>query len=205
MAFFRIVPNLIIMAPKDFKELENMLEYAIELKKPVVIRYPRGGEEYSFEKFEKLRVGKAETLKEGTDISLIGIGKSVARLNNIANILEEQGIFAEVINARFIKPFDTAKVKKSIVKTKNVITLEDGTSINGLGSIVKELIVENKLEVNMDKYYSYPDEFIPHGSCEELEKLYGVDEDSIYKYILNIFKKKEMVKINEKRRNVKRL
>ena len=77
MAFFRLVPNLTIMAPKDFKELEDMMEFAIELNKPVVIRYPRGGEDESvkFEKHEKIKLGKAEMLREGKDISIIAIGK----------------------------------------------------------------------------------------------------------------------------------
>ena len=73
MAFFRLVPNLIIMAPKDFKELEYMMDFAITLNKPVVIRYPRGGEnkDIKFEKHEKIELGKAEILKEGQDISII--------------------------------------------------------------------------------------------------------------------------------------
>lgn len=185
MAFFRLVPNLTIMAPKNFKELEEMLEFAINLGKPVVIRYPRGGE--SSEKITNqspIELGKAEILKEGKDISIIAIGKTVARAMKVAKIIkEQQNIEAEVINARFLKPLDKKEIKRTIEKTKKVITIEDGTSINGLATAIKELIVEENLENIELQTYSYPDKFIEHGSVEELEKLYGLDEENIARNI----------------------
>lgn len=175
MAFFRIVPNLTIMAPKNFKELEEMLEFAVNLNKPVVIRYPRGGEDdYKMEKQEKLELGKAEILKEGKEITIIGIGKTVARAMKMAESLKEKGKSVEVINARFLKPLDKETIKESIEKTKNVVTIEDGTIINGLATAIKELIVDEKLKDIVVKNYAYPDEYIKHGSVEELEKIYGM-------------------------------
>lgn len=179
MAFFRIVPNLTIMAPKDFKELEDMLEFAVKLNKPVVIRYPRGGEEKTkLEKHEELKLGKAEILKEGKDITIVAIGKRVAKAMEMAEKLKQNEIDAEVINARFLKPLDKETIKTSIEKTKNIITMEDGTEINGLGTAVEELIVEENLQNIKFKKYAWPDEFIRHGSVEELEKIY-CDFDSI--------------------------
>ena len=179
MAFFRLVPNLTIMAPKDFKELEDMLEFAVKLNKPVVIRYPRGGEEKTkLEKHEELKLGKAEILKEGKDITIVAIGKRVAKATEMAEKLKQNEIDVEVINARFLKPLDKETIKTSIEKTKNVITMEDGTEINGLGTAVEELIVEENLQNIKFKKYAWPDEFIKHGSVEELEKIY-CDFDSI--------------------------
>ena len=91
---------------------------------------------------------------------------------------QADGIDAEVINARFLKPLDKEIIKTSIEKTKNVITMEDGTEINGLGTAVEELIVEENLQNIKFKKYAWPDEFIRHGSVEELEKIY-CDFDSI--------------------------
>ena len=180
MAFFRLVPNLTIMAPKDFKELEEMLEFVVNLKKPVVIRYPRGGEaKEKFEKCEELKLGKAEIIKKGSDISIIAIGKTVARAKKIADMLEKEDVNAEVINARFLKPLDEETIKTSIEKTKRVITIEDGTTINGLGTAVKELIIKEKLEEIDIQTFAYPDEFIKHGTVEELEKIYHQDVKSI--------------------------
>lgn len=182
MAFFRLVPNLTIMAPKDFKELEDMLKFAVELKKPVIIRYPRGGEDNNikFEKHEKIELGKAEVLKESQDnnaVTIIAIGKMVARAIKKANQLKkEQGIEAEVINVRFLKPLDSTTIIKSIQKTKKVITIEDGTVINGLATAVKELIVDNNLQNVKFKAYAYPDKFIQHGTVDELEEIYGFNK-----------------------------
>ena len=175
MAFFRLVPNLVIMAPKDFKELEDSLEFAVNLKKPVVIRYPRGGEdeEIKFEKHEKIELGKSEILQKGDDLTIIAIGKMVSKAVKIAKKI---GGSVEIINARFLKPFDEEVVKCSLEKTKNVITIEDGTKINGLATTVKELIVDNELQGIKFKSYAYPDEFIQHGSVEELEHL-KLDKD----------------------------
>ena len=194
LAFFRLVPNLVIMAPKNFKELEEMMEFASKIKRPVVIRYPRGGENNNikFQKCEKIDLGKAEILNKGKDVSIIAIGKTVSRAMEVSNMLKKDKIEADVINARFLKPLDKEKIKKSIEKTKFVITVEDGTIINGLGTAIKELIIDENIKDVKIKSFAYLDEFIKHGKVEELEEIYHQDKNSIYKYIKNnIIKEKE--------------
>ena len=188
MSFFKLIPNITIMAPKNFKELEEMMEYAIELKKPVVIRYTRGGEELSITNNKKLKEGKAEIVKEGNDITIIGIGKTVKRAYEVAESLQEKNISAEVINVRFLKPLDINTIKKSVEKTKKVIVIEDSTIIGGLSSSIKELIIDNKLKDIYIKTYAYPDKFISHGSVKEIEKIYKQDKNQIVKDILKIYK-----------------
>ena len=184
MAFFKIIPNICIMAPKDFEELEAMMEYAITLNKPVVIRYPRGGEaDIKFDRHENIELGQAEVLKEGHDVTIIGIGKMDATAMKVANELQKENIEAEVINARFLKPLDNEKISKSIEKTKFVVTVEDGTIIGGLGDSIKEMLINNNIKDVKIKCFAYPDEFIKHGAVQELEKLYGIDTESIKKYI----------------------
>ncbi|MBR0350940.1 MAG: 1-deoxy-D-xylulose-5-phosphate synthase [Clostridia bacterium] len=186
MSFFRLIPNLTIMAPSDFEELEKMLEFAVKLNKPVVIRYPRGGEgNTKISHVTDLKLGKAEILKEGKDISIIAIGKEVSKACEVAEKLAEKGIDAEVINTRFLKPFDKELITKSIEKTKNVITMEDGTIIDGLSTAIKELIVDNGLQNIRFKSFAYPDEFIKHGTVEELQKIYGNDVESIVSFCIN--------------------
>ena len=207
MAFFRLVPNLTILAPKDFQELEDMLAFAVELKKPVVIRYPRGGEDKEpFEKHENIEEGKAEILKEGKDIAILTIGKTVARGIKIAKKLQNINIDAEVINVRFLKPLDVETIKKSISKTKKVVTIEDGTIINGLGTAIKELVIDNHMEDVEVKAYAYPDKFIQHGSVDELENIYHLDENSIVEDIqkhieLELGEKNEYEKETEEKLN----
>lgn len=168
LAFFRLVPNLTIMAPKDFQEFQEMLEFAITLNRPVVIRYPRGGEDENikFEKHEKIKLGKSEILQEGKDLSIIAIGKRVAEAKKIAKKYEELGKEVEIINVRFLKPLDINTIKESINKTKNVITIEDGTKINGLGTAVEEIIVEEGLENIKIEIQAWPDEFIKQGAVQ---------------------------------------
>ena len=133
LSFFSMIPNIVIMAPKNFKELEYMLEYAVNLKKPAVIRYPRGGEgKDTFDSKVPLQEGKAEVLKTGEDLSIIAIGKMVEKGMNIASILEQKGKKADVINARFLKPIDKETIINSIMKTKKVITIEDNIISGGL-------------------------------------------------------------------------
>ncbi len=191
MAFFRLVPNLTIMAPKDFKELENMLEYAVNLKKPVIIRYPRGGEdsEIKFEKCEEIKTGKIEIIKqyepeekdenqeeldkeEKQKVTIIAIGKMVAHAMKMANNLEKENKNVQVINARFLKPLDRQAILQELKNANEVITIEDGTIINGLATAIKEIIAEENLQNITLKTYAYPDKFIEHGSVDELEKKY---------------------------------
>lgn len=169
MAFLRIVPNLTIMSPKDFKELEDMLEFAIDLRRPVVLRYPRGGEEQNikFLTHQRIEEGKAEIIKEGKDISILAIGNKVAVAMQLAEKLKLESLDAEIINVRFIKPLDRDVIKQSIEKTKNIVTIEDGTIINGLATSIKELIVEEDLQNVKVKTIAYPDEFIKYGYVQK--------------------------------------
>ena len=180
MAFFSLIPNITIMSPKNFAELEKMLEFAVNLNEPVVIRYPRGCEgKIKFDKCDDIKLGKAEVIKKGKDLTIVAIGKMVERAVEVSDILKEQNIDCEIINARFVKPLDYNTIERSIRKTKNVITIEDGILKGGLGSSVMEFINEYKIEDVFVKMYGYDDVFVQHGSVEELEKLYGLDAKSI--------------------------
>ena len=187
MAFFKLIPNITIMAPKNFNELEDMMELAITLNKPVVIRYPRGGEDKLKLKDSPLKYGKLELLKKGEDITIIGIGKTVSKAMKVSKLLEDYSISSEVINTRFLKPIDDSNIIKSLKKTGKVAVIEDGTIVGGLSSTIKDIIVDNKLDVK-GLYYAYPDRFIKHGSVEEIEKKYHFDEESIVQDIIKFTK-----------------
>lgn len=185
MAFTNIIPNFTIMAPKDFSELESMLEFAVQLKKPVLIRYPRGAEEIHFEKQEKIELGKCEILQKGKEICLIGIGKFVAKAQFVAEKLAEQGIEASVINSRFLKPLDEEAILEFMKKSQIVVTLEDASTKCGLGSEIESFAFENKINAKVLKI-GYPDEFVKHGKCNEIEPKYGVDVESVVRKIVKV-------------------
>ncbi len=190
LCFLNSIPNINILAPKDFIEFEDMLEFSIYSNKPMAIRYPRGEEDkYNFKKHEKIEPGKAEVLKTGVDITIIALGKTVSKAMQIAEDLEKKNISVEVINLRFLKPIDTDTVLKSIEKTKNVITIEDGYVINGMGNAITKLIVDQQVENIKIKNLGYPDKFIKHGNVEEIEKKYKLDIESIEEIINTEFVK----------------
>ena len=180
MASFSIVPNMTIMAPKDFKELEQMIDFAVNFNGPILIRYPRGGEgKVKLKCNEKIVLGESELLKEGSDVTIIAIGKMVEKAVEVADKFSKIGVDAEIINARFLKPFDENKIIESIEKTKNVITIEDGFIKGGLATTVNELIAKNGIiDVNIENR-GYDDEFVKQGSVQELEQINGLDCNSI--------------------------
>lgn len=191
LSFFSIVPNLTIMAPKNFKELEEMLAFAVKQDSPMVIRYPRGGEEKEkIEKQERIQLGKAEILKEGKDITIVAIGNMVPRCITVAKKLEEKGISIEVINARFLKPLDEDTIEASVLKTRHLLTIEDNIRKGGLATQVMELL-EKKEHLKDIKavHLGYPDTFITHGKVEQLEKMYGLDQENIEKQITELLER----------------
>lgn len=184
MSFASAIPNLTIMAPKDFKELEEMLEFGINFNGPVLIRYPRGGEgKNKIEKNDKIVLGKSELIKEGKDISIIAIGKMVDRAIEVSNILKEQDIDAEIINVRFLKPLDKENIIKSIEKTKKVVTMEDGILNGGLYTNILDLINRSNIENVRIIPIGYDDCFVTHGSVDDLEKEMKTDTKSIVEQI----------------------
>ena len=187
-SFFRCIPNLTIMSPANFTELELMMDFAITLEKPVVIRFPRGTEDSSLEiPVKHIWNGKASILEYGSDISIVAIGKTVSKALKVSNRLKKDNISCEVINCRFLKPFDDKCIINSVNKTGKVVIIEDGTIVGGLCSRVKELIADNSLCVK-SLYFAYPDIFIEHGDIKQLESKYKNDEDSIYNEIIKIIK-----------------
>ncbi len=191
MSFTNIIPNFTIMAPKDFKELEDMLEFATELQKPVLLRYPKGEEEITFPISSKIEFGKSEVLETGKDVTIVAIGKMVAKAVEVSNILKKENINCTVINARFLKPFDEKTVLNNL--SSIVITIEDGAIINGLGEKVEQYVKKCNKNIFIEKL-GYPDEFIKHGSITKIEEKYGLDTNSIVQKIENLIQNKFIIK-----------
>ena len=185
LAFLNTIPNMVIMAPKNFNELECMLEFALNYTGPIAIRYPKGSEEDFILNTKKITLGKSEVLLNGKDVTIVAFGKMVVRAYKIAKSLEKDNISAEVINLRFLKPLDIDTIKKSFSITKKIVTIEDGDAENGLGETIKKYFDTNKV-----LSIGYPNTYLPHGKIEEIEKLYQLDEESIYLKIKEFMKDK---------------
>jgi 1-deoxy-D-xylulose-5-phosphate synthase len=179
------------MAPKNGQELEEMLEFAINLGRPVAIRYPKADDPRSSildprilssieNPASRIQIGKAEILREGKDVTIIALGTMVLPSLEAANLLEKEGTFCSVINARFIKPLDTELLSKT--KAKIIFTVEEGTSCGGFGSAVQEALNRPVYRIGL------PDEFISHGSRDILLDKYGLTAEGIADKILKTIK-----------------
>lgn len=181
MTFMRVIPNLTFMAPKDENELRHMLYTALQLDGPVALRYPRSvgvGVELDA-KLKKLPIGKAEVLREGKDITLIGIGPMVNTCLAAAKELHQRGVEASVINLRFLNPIDRETILRYARLTKRVITVEDHMLAGGMGSAVLEVLADEGLTDVAVERLGY-EEFVDQGAISILHQAYGLSVKGIF-------------------------
>ncbi|MCX8041211.1 MAG: 1-deoxy-D-xylulose-5-phosphate synthase [Thermodesulfobacteriaceae bacterium] len=185
LSYLRLIPNLIVMAPKDENELQHMLYSALKYPNPVAIRYPRGpGQGVSLDwEFKEIPLGISEILKEGKEIALLAIGHLVYPCLRAAYELEKKGISVAVINSRFVKPLDEKTILEVAKKIPCLITVEENTLIGGFGSAVAEFLLERGFKGKF-KRIALPDKFIEHGELGILRKKYGLDSEGIKQEIL---------------------
>jgi 1-deoxy-D-xylulose-5-phosphate synthase len=186
LSYLRHIPNIQVLAPSDCSELKAMIRYAVDVDGPVAVRYPRGSEEdipFGDKKKSPIAPGKSEVIFEGKDIYILAVGNMVARACRVAFRLREKGLDAGVVNVRFIKPIDGECIKSILRKTDTLAVIEDNVISGGFGSSLLEFMNENSLKARV-KLLGYPDEFIPHGDTNSLYRMYGLDEASIYKRLL---------------------
>jgi 1-deoxy-D-xylulose-5-phosphate synthase len=181
-SFLRCIPGMVIMAPKDEQELRDMLFTAVEYTQgPIALRYPRGhalGVPIR-DGFQKMEIGKAETVRKGKDIALLAIGNMVPNAMKAAELLTGEGIEAEVVNMRFAKPIDEELLKSLALRINMFITIEDNVIHGGFGAGVLEALSQCGISNISVKVHGLPDKFIEHGSPGELHQLVKLDAEGI--------------------------
>ncbi len=184
LSYLRVIPNMVVMAPKDENELQHMLYTAVKHDGPIAVRYPRGaGEGVSLDwELQEIPIGKAEVLKEGEDILLLAIGNMVYPSLRAAEILAQEGISATVVNARFVKPLDEELFLRLAKKAALVVTVEENTLHGGFGAAVLELFSREGLLTPV-KCIGLPDKFLEHGAPQLLREKYGLTSESIAKNV----------------------
>jgi transketolase len=182
----RALPNMTIICPADGVEYRQVLEIASKIKNPTYIRISRIKAKRVFDEDHKMIFGKADIVKEGKDITLIATGTMVSKSLEAAAELENAGIKAEVISMSTIKPLDEEAVIKAAKKTGKIVTIEEHSIYNGLGSAVSEVLAKN-CPTRM-KFLGTPDEYAPVGSYDELINYYGLTPEKIAKNILDFYK-----------------
>jgi 1-deoxy-D-xylulose-5-phosphate synthase len=190
LSYLRLIPNMVIMAPKDESELRDMLYTAtIYNKGPVAIRYPRGngvGVPLK-ENFDLIEIGKAEILREGDDIAILAVGSMVYPSLKASEKLSSYGIEAMVVNMRFVKPLDEELLDYVFERFDKVVTVEENTIRGGFGSAVLEYAVMRGVKNVKFLIHGIPDEFIEHGTQNELWRMLKLDPDGIVERIIEAF------------------
>jgi 1-deoxy-D-xylulose-5-phosphate synthase len=190
IAYLRCIPNMVLMAPKDEGELQRMLVTGINYTDgPIAMRYPRGngyGVPLMEEGWEDLPIGKAEILRQGDDVLMIAYGSMVHPTLQAAQLLNEHGISATVINARFAKPLDTelfAPLAQSIGK---VVTVEEGCLMGGFGSAIAEALLDLNVVVPIERI-GVPDILVEHATPDESLNSLGLTSPQIAETVRNRF------------------
>lgn len=181
LAYLRCVPGVVVMAPANEDELADMIAAGLAHNGPAFIRYPRGNALGVPIKQtpQPLKIGQAKRLQTGGDIDIWAIGSMVADAEKLAARLSEHGIKAGVVNARFVKPLDTALLRDSAESTRMIVTMEDHVVTGGLGTAVSEALQAADLQCPVERI-GWPDTFIEHGSSVTiLREANGLSPESI--------------------------
>jgi 1-deoxy-D-xylulose-5-phosphate synthase len=191
IAYLRGIPGIVLMAPKDEDELADMMKTALELPGPSAIRYPRGVGPDAVRKPEPqaISVGKAEMLKDGSDVAILGLGPMITLARELAARLECAGYSAAVINPRFVKPIDREMLASYAGRVAAFVTFEDHVKMGGFGSAVIEALAELGSAVPVVRI-GWPDQFIEHGKVEELRTRHGLTVDSAQAQVLPLLKQR---------------
>ncbi|MDA8125990.1 MAG: 1-deoxy-D-xylulose-5-phosphate synthase [Deltaproteobacteria bacterium] len=181
--FLRIIPNLIVMAPKDENELRHMLKTAVTCGSPVSLRYHRGtGVGVPMDEApERLPIGKGEILRDPPDagLAIVAIGACVHPSLEAAEKLSAEGIPVRVVNARFVKPLDEELLCRVASDSQRILTVEENALMGGFGSAVLELLAQKGLTGVAVRRLGIPDAFTPQGTQKELRRLSGIDAEGI--------------------------
>jgi 1-deoxy-D-xylulose-5-phosphate synthase len=188
IAFFRCIPNMIVSSPMNEEELRNLM-YTAQLpnKGPFSIRYPRGkGVMLDWETpFKEIKVGKGREVKKGNDIAILSLGHPGNFVVKAQEQFEKEGFSIAHYDMRFAKPLDEALLHKIFAKFDNIITIEDGCLQGGFGSAILEFMSNNNYKSSV-KRLGIPDQFVHHGTQEELQKDCFYDSESIIKTVHEI-------------------
>ena len=183
VSFLSLVPGMSIIAPKNHWELEAMLDFGVTFDGPMAIRYPRGQAYRGLEAFlAPIEYGKAEMLYEEKDIALFALGSMVSTGEHVREKLKNKGYACTLVNARFVKPFDTAMIDQLCQKHKLIVTMEENVLRGGMGMCITKYIHDNYPGIRVIQV-ALPDAYVEHGNVTALREMLGIDSDSVIRQI----------------------
>jgi 1-deoxy-D-xylulose-5-phosphate synthase len=189
ISYLRCVPNFTVMAPKDEAELQRMLVTCMGHSGPTALRIPRGegeGVPLLEEGWQPIEIGRAEQLAEGDDLMIVAYGAMVAPAMATAGLLQEHGIRAAVVNARFLRPLDESLLVPMARRIQRVVTMEEGCLAGGFGAAVLEAFQDNNLLVPVLRI-GIPDQLVDHASPDQSKEALGLTPAQMAQRILDKF------------------
>jgi 1-deoxy-D-xylulose-5-phosphate synthase len=189
ISYLRCVPNFTVMAPKDEAELQRMLVTSIDHDGPCAIRFPRGegeGVPLMEEGWQPLEIGRGELLAEGEDLLIVAYGSMVYPAMATAGLLQERGVRATVINARFLRPLDEALIAPLARRIARVVTMEEGALAGGFGAAVVEALNDHEVLVPVLRI-GIPDVLVDHASPDQSKQSLGLTPPQMAERILERF------------------
>ena len=186
LSYLSSIPNMTVLAPKNDKELKEMLYFAIEkYNGPIAVRYPRGEAYRGLEEFDlPISFGKGELLYEESDIAILAVGSMVSTGEHVRQKLKKAGYSCSLANGRFIKPIDTELIDRLIKNHHTIITMEENVLIGGYGLSVSDYICKKAPDIKLI-HISIPDAYVEHGDVSLLRHELHIDSDSVIEIIKN--------------------
>lgn len=185
ISYLSQIPNMTVLAPKNKRELSDMIKFAIDFDGPIAIRYPRGLAYDGLKEYRSpIRFAKSETIFKGTDVAILALGSMVKTAETVCGILKEHGITATLINARFAKPFDGEVIKSLTAYHHTIVTMEENVKSAGFGEHVAEYLEDNGIDLKLINI-SIPDAYVEHGNVDKLKEMLKIDALSVADRIIN--------------------
>ena len=195
LTYLRMIPGMVIMAPKNGAELKKMVRFAHRYDAgPSAVRYPRGNTNAMEDTLvSEIVLGKADVLADGEDLAIFAIGSAVKSAEIVATLLEQRGYRTAVINARFVKPLDVTIIEKYATSTRLLVTIEESSTIGGFGSGILEVLSSLQIQVST-LVLGVPDRFIEHGNPEQQKEDCELGVTQIFASILERLESKQKEK-----------
>lgn len=187
LTFLLPLPNMVVVMPRDEKEAQMMIDFAVNYEGPIAFRYPRGnvlGIDMNEER-PAIEYGKWETVKEGKDITVISYGPTLIDVLDASEELKTKGINVNVVNARFIKPIDTELITKIAEQNQPILVVEEAMLAGGLGALVQSFVMDYDLKTPV-KRIGIDDQYVEQGSVPELLEEVGLTKENIVNKIEEI-------------------
>ena len=186
LSYLSSMPNMTVLTPKDGNQLKEMLEYAFKLNAPAAIRYPRGNTFYD-KNIMSTYDGKNMRIRPAGKVDIWACGKMFDCGQKVANMLEERGISAGLVDVMNVKPLDTVPFEESGEKPQLIVTIEDHSASCGMGQMLAAALSRYRAKVLP---IGWPDQFIPQGAFEQLAERYGLTPEKITERICEELERK---------------